>query len=107
MGVGYLPTNVTFADDTLLAVLPLRARARCLLENMKLATVGDLRRCPDEALLREPNAGERTVRELRILVPFSEDGSPTYHDLARENHILRRRVASLEGRLRQISKLAR
>ena len=57
-------------DDALVCALELSTRACNQLCAWDIVTVRRLRRIPDRELLRIPNFGKKSLREVRELVPF-------------------------------------
>lgn len=70
-------------DGALLSEVPLSTRVQTALGYMGLKTIGELRRVPDAELLRTPNLGRKSLKEIREMIPAAEAQEQTILDSLR------------------------
>ena len=63
-------------DETRSEDLPLSVRAANCMRHNNLRTVGEIRRSSDRAIMRFPNMGRTSLRELRDLVGYAPGNAP-------------------------------
>lgn len=104
MGESILWDGTPMTDETPIDMLELTVRSANALKGAEIMTVGEIRKRTDKELLREPNLGKISLREIRSITgPHTHQekrNAPYYAD-----QILSERVTAVETTLASIARL--